>query len=331
MSPSLDIGIITSIDILDENEWDAIVSACGAPVFYRHRYLRSYARSPLTAVKLFRYFVVRENGRPVAVLPLSLIDGLDPLGQLGARYPVTGAERGLLSHVWHCYDAWLPGERHLAAVVEAMRGLAAELAAEWYGFVNVAHDSPLREGLIGLGFPAEHIEDRFRLDLRGLPDPFAHATPRARINLRRGRRRAAEAGVWQRVGIAAESDLMEIGRLCARTAARHGTGGFYPPELFAEFVAGLGDLALAIEIRQEERLIAAGVVLRDGRRFHAWACGVDYDVKGGFSPYALLHAATAEQAVHEGCEVLEGGRGNAAFKLRHGLSRLALDACLLRV
>ncbi|MGW0801462.1 GNAT family N-acetyltransferase [Nonomuraea sp. NPDC002799] len=286
-------------------------------------------------MKSFRYLVVREGGRPVAVLPVSLIDGLDPLGQLRARYPVTGAERGLLSHVWHCYDAWLPGAQRLETMLKAVAGvlreLAVELEADWYGFVNVAHDSPLRAALIELGFPAEHIEDRFRLDLRGLPDPLAHATQKARANLRRGRRRAAEAGVWQRVGPAGEADLMEIGRLCARTAAKHGTGGFYPPELFTDFVTGLGDLALAIEIRQGERLIAAGIVLRDGRRFHAWACGVDYEVEGGFSPYALLHAATAEQAVREGCEVLEGGRGNPRFKLRHGLSRVALDACLLKV
>lgn len=331
MSDSLEIGIFTSIDALDGAEWDAIVSSCGAPVFYRHRYLRSYARHPLAAVQSFRYLVVREGGRPVAVLPVSLMDGLDPLGQLRARYPVTGAERGLLSHVWHCYDAWLPGAPALEAVADAMRALALELEADWYGFVNVAHDSPLRAGLAELGFPAEHIEDRFRLDLRGLPHPFVHATRKARANLRRGRRRAEESGVWQRVGIAGEADLMEIGRLCARTAARHDTGGFYPPELFAGFVTGLGDLALAIEIRQEERLVAAGIALRDGRRFHAWACGVDYDVTGGFSPYALLHAATAEQAVREGCEVLEGGRGNPRFKLRHGLSRLGLDACLVKV
>ncbi|MFG1942878.1 GNAT family N-acetyltransferase [Nonomuraea sp. NPDC048826] len=282
-------------------------------------------------MKSFRYAVVREHGRPVAVLPLALMDGLDPLGQLGARYPVTGSERGLLSHVWHCYDAWLPGAARLAPVAGAMRALALELEADWYGFVNVAHDSPLRAGLVELGFPAEHIEDRFRLDLRGLPHPFARATRKARANLRRGRRRAAECGVRQWAGPPGEADLLEIGRLCARTAARHGSGGFYPPDLFAGFVTGLGDLALAIEIRQEERLVAAGIVLRDGRRFHAWACGVDYDVAGGFSPYALLHAATAEQAVREGCEVLEGGRGNAGFKLRHGLSRVALDACLARV
>lgn len=331
MRENVEVGIFTSIEALDDAEWDGVVAASGAPVFYQSRYLRAYESFPLTPVKLFRYFVVRERGRAVAVLPVSLIDGLDPLGQLRARYPLTGQEPGLLSHVWHCYDAWLPGAPHLEAVVDAMRELAGELGAAWYGFVNVAHGSPLRESLIELGFPAEHIEDRFRLDLRGVTDHTAPATPRGRANLRRNRRRAAEAGVSYTVRPAGTANLAEIGRLCAMTAAKHGSSGFYPPELFAGFVTALGDLAQAVEVRQGERLIAAGVCLRDRHRFHAWACGVDYRVDGRFSPYPLLHAATVEQAMCEGRTLFEGGRGNAAFKLKHGLLRLGLDACLLEV
>ncbi|WP_214106899.1 GNAT family N-acetyltransferase [Acrocarpospora catenulata] len=281
--------------------------------------------------------MIREGGRPVAVLPVSLIDGLDPLGQLRGRYPLTGQELGLLSHVWHCYDAGLPelsDESCLRAAVGALRELARDQGAAWYGFVNVPHGSPLRAGLTGLGFPAVHIEDRFQLDLRGLDsvESYFAALPRSgRANLRRNRRRATEAGVSWQVRPAAEADLAEIGGLCAKTAARHGTGGFYPTDLFTGFVAALGDLAVAVEVRQGDRLIAAGVCLRDEIRFHAWACGVDYDVVGGFSPYPLLHAATVEEAIAEGRAVFEGGRGNHVFKLRHGLSRLALDACLLEV
>jgi CelD/BcsL family acetyltransferase involved in cellulose biosynthesis len=211
-----------------------------------------------------------------------------------------------------------------------MRDLAREQGAAWYGFVNVPHGSALRAELIGLGFPAEHIEDRFRLDLCA-DSPFASATPSGRANLRRNRRRAAEHGVRQRLVPVADADLIEIAELCAATAAKHGTGGFYPPELFAGFVAALGDLAEVIEVRQGDRLIAAGVCLRDRTRLHAWACGVDYQVEGNFSPYPVLYAASVEQAVHEGRTVFEGGRSNHVFKLRHGLAAVGLDACLLAV
>jgi predicted N-acyltransferase len=332
MDSSRTVEVHKSIDTVDSVEWDDVVSRSGAPVFYRSRYLRAYERFPLTGVEAFFYFVVRERGHAVTVLPVSLIHGLDPLGQLRTRYPLSGAERGLISHVWHCYDAWLPGRDHTAAVVEAMRELAAELGAAWYGFVNVPRGSPLRERLVAEGFPAVHIEDRFRSDLRGMADPEAYiatASPRGRANLRRNVRRAREAGVRVRVLPPARSDLAEVAGLCADTAARHGTGSFYPHEVFAGFVTALGDRAGVIEVREHDRLVGVAVCLYDGARFHAWACGVDYEVGGNYSPYPVLYLASVEHALREGCTTMEGGRGNHVFKLRHGLTPLALDACLL--
>ncbi|GAA3816953.1 hypothetical protein GCM10022226_42020 [Sphaerisporangium flaviroseum] len=277
---------------------------------------------------------MRDRGRAVTVLPVSLLRGLDPLGQLRTRYPLSGDERGLISHVWHCYDAWLPGRDHTAVIVEAMRSLAAELGAAWYGFVNVPHGSPLRDGLVAAGFPARHIEDRFVADLRGMAgvaDYIATAGRRGRANLRRNGRRAYETGVTTSVADVARSDLTEIARLCAVTADRHGTGSFYPHELFAGFVTEIGQGACVIEVREGRRLVGAAICLRDETRFHAWACGVDYAVGGNYSPYPILYTATVEQALREGRSTLEGGRGNHVFKVRHGLTPLALDACLLPV
>ncbi|GII62163.1 hypothetical protein Skr01_22480 [Sphaerisporangium krabiense] len=303
-------------------------------MFYRLGYLRAYERFPLTDVEAFFYFVVRDAGRAVTVLPVSLLRGVDPLGHLRPRYPVAADDRGLLSHVWHCYDAWLPGEPHTGVVVAAMRDLAAELGADWYGFINVPRGSALGAALVAEGFPAEHIEDRFRVDLRGMTDVegyIAAARPRGRANLRRNGRRAAEAGVTVRAMDTADGDLMEVAALCAATSDRHGTGAFYPPELFAGFVTALGANACLIEVRERDRLVAAGVCLRDETRFHAWACGVDYEIGGNYSPYPVLFAATAEQALSQGRLVMEGGRGNHAFKLKHGLTPVPLDACLRAV
>ncbi|MFC6086182.1 GNAT family N-acetyltransferase [Sphaerisporangium aureirubrum] len=299
--------------------------------------MRAYERFPLTDVESFSYFVVRDQGRAVAVLPVSLLRGLDPLRQLRTCYPLSGEERGLLSHVWHCYDAWVPGAsrpEHVAAVTGAMRELAAELGAAWYGFVNVPSGSWLGETLMAEGFPARHIEDRYQVDLRGMShaDEFvAGASPRGRKNYRRNGRRAADAGVSIRVAPPSETDLAEITQLCATTADRHGTGSYYPAELFTGFVTALGDAACVIEVREGQRLVGVAVSLRERTRFHAWACGVDYEVGGNYSPYPLLYTTSVAQALAEGRDTLEGGRGNHAFKLRHGLTPLALDACLLPV
>lgn len=329
------VDVHKSIDAVDLTEWDDVVSEAGAPVFYQAHYLRTYERFPLTDIESFSYFVVRDRGRAVAVLPVSLLRGLDPLRQLRARYPVTGEERGLLSHVWHCYDAWIPGAStpaHVAAVTGAMCDLARDLGAAWYGFVNVPAGSWLREALLAEGFPAHHIEDRYQVDLRGMTrvdDFIAGARPTGRKNYRRNGRRAADAGVRVRVAPPRDVDLAAVTALCAATSKRHGTGGYYPEELFTGFVTALGDAACVIEIHEEERLVGVAVSLRDRTRFHAWACGVHYDVGGNYSPYPLLYTTSVAQALAEGRDTLEGGRGNHVFKRRHGLTPLALDACLL--
>lgn len=328
------VDVHKSVEAVDAAEWEDVVSKSGAPVFYRLPYLRAYERFPLTDIASFFYFVVREAGRAVAVLPVSLLRGLDPLGQLRARYPLTGTELGLISHVWHCYDAWLPGRDHTEVLTGEMRSLATELGAAWYGFVNVPRGSPLRDALAARGFPAEHIEDRFVADLRDLADVDAYiatASAGGRANMRRNRRRAHDSGVTVRVTDPARCDLTEIAELCAVTAARHGTGSFYPAEVFTGFVTALGGHARVIEVREGARLVGVAICLADASRFHAWACGVDYEVGGNYSPYPLLYTASVEQALREGCRTLEGGRGNHVFKLRHGLSPLPLYACLLPV
>ncbi len=119
--------------------------------------------------------------------------------------------------------------------------------------------------------------------------------------------------------------------MCGRTAARFGNPGFYPASTFVRFVSALGARAQVLAIRQHGRMVAVGVCLTDERRFHTWACGVDYNVSGNASPYALLFAESVALAIRLGSAVIEGGRSNAVFKTRHGLSIRHLDAYLSRV
>jgi predicted N-acyltransferase len=324
---------------LDPADWDGVVTAAGAPVFYTHAYLAAYERDPLAAVDAHAYLVVhrRGAGTPVAVLPLYLQRRPDPLACLAPAYPELAGHPALLTHVWHCYDTHLPTTAAdaaplVGAVLAAMRRVARRLGAPYCGLVNVARGSPTGRALRAAGQPLRHVMDRFAADLRGM-DGFegylARLGPRARANLRRNARRAAEAGVVTTVVPPDRADLDEVAALCGRTAARFGNTGFYPARTFGRFVRGLGGAAHVLQVRQHGRLVAAGVCLVDSQRFHTWTCGVDYDVEGNFSPYAVLFAESVALALRLGRPVLEGGRSNAVFKQRHGLSVRHLEACVV--
>lgn len=318
--------------------WDALVAAAGAPVFYQAGYLHAYQQAPLAELDRQAYLVVRAGGapRPVAVLPVAVHRRADPIGGLRRLHPGIEREPALLSHVWHCYDSRLVGAATPAvarAVLDALRELAHRWRVPWYGLVNVARGGPTSRALAAAGLPGAHLVDRYRTDLSGAGDLDGYLDrlgPRARANLRRNARRAAEAGIRTSTGGVAGADLAGIAELCARTAARLGNPGFYPPAVFSRFVTALGPLAHVLEVRQHGRLVAAGVCLTDERRFHTWTCGVDYAVAGNASPYAVLFAESVALALRLGRPVLEGGRSNEVFKRRHGLAPRALDAHVVR-
>jgi hypothetical protein len=319
--------------------WDELVRASGAPVFYRSDYLAAYHDSPLADLEQVRYLVVRDpaGDLPLAVVPIAVHRRSDPLGVLRRIHPGIEHEPVLLSHVWHCYDTKLIGsvERGdvVAAILAAMGDLASSWQVRWFGFVNVERGSATASALSAAGMPGAHMIDRFSTDLTGLTDLDGYLRrlgPRARANLTRSARRAAETGITTTVVGPADADLAEIAELCGRTAARFGNAGFYPAQTFASFVTALGPLVHIVQIRQHCRLVAVGVCLTDERRFHTWTCGVDYDVSGNASPYALLFAESVAQAIRLGLPVLEGGRSNEQFKQRHGLTGRHLDAYLAR-
>lgn len=321
-------------DSAAEAGWDSVVKAAGAPVFYQSDYLAAYHRDPLGDIVYFRYLLVREPGRaPIAALPVALHRRADPLGLLRDHHPGVADGSALLSHVWHCYDTQIVGAvaGTVRPLLETMRGLATGWGASWYGLVNVERGGPTAAALRAAGWRGEHLVDRFWADLTGLTDLdgyLARLGPRARANLARTARRARDAGLTCTVRPVAVVDLAEVGDLCARTAARFGNAGFYPPDTFARFVTAVGPLAHVLSVRHGTRLVAVGICLTDEHRFHTWTCGVEYDVPGNASPYALLFAESVRLAIELGRPVLEGGRSNATFKRRHGLTPIPLDAYL---
>ncbi|SDM46729.1 hypothetical protein SAMN04488074_1229 [Lentzea albidocapillata subsp. violacea] len=300
-------------------------------MFYRHAYVSAYEQSPLTAVDAFAYFVVRDGGKPVAVLPAYLQKAANPLRRLHEVYPEAVGEPALLSHTWHCYDAHVPATADvLPRLLDAMTRAASIFGAHWCGFMNVQRGGTLSQALRAAGLPARHLTDRWATGLTTYERYLASLSLRARANLRRNERRSAEAGVTIEALPVDHASLDEITLLCVKTASRFENNGYYPGTTFGKFVTALGDLAHVIEVRQHGKLVAAGVCLTDATRFHTWTCGVDYAVDGNYSPYGALFAESVRLAIRLGLPTLEGGRGNAPFKRRHGLSPRHLDAVLFR-
>jgi predicted N-acyltransferase len=322
----------SSIRKVDAAEWDSVVHAGDAPVFYEHAYVSAYEQVPLTNTDYSGCFLVRDGGQLVGVLPVHLQSAPNPLRGLHEAYPEARGAAVLLSHTWHCYDAHVPATAEvLPLLLDAMATAASMFGARWYGFVNVQRGNALSQGLRAAGLPARHLTDRWATGLTTYENYLAKLGIRARANLRRNERRSREADVTVEVLPADHAALDEISRLCTKTAIRFDSSGFYPGSTFTRFVTALGDLVHVIEVRQHRKLVAAGVCLADATRFHTWTCGVDYAVDGRYSPYGVLFAESVKLAIRLGKTTLEGGRDNAAFKRRYGLSPRHLDAVLIRV
>jgi predicted N-acyltransferase len=345
-SDTLAVDVADRIDAVDPAAWDAAVRAQGLPVFYSHSFLSAYERHPLTEVDGVAYLTVWRRGvpgPPVAVVPAYFQRRPDPLGHLASAYPEAAGQPTLLSHCWHCYDGHLGGldggtagrAAVAGTVMAALRGLARELGAPWCGVMNVRHGGPTATALAAAGLPLRPLAQRFGTDLGGLTgfDDFLDrsAGQRARANLRRHRRRAAENGVHTAALPVAAADLAGVWALCNLLAGRHGDAErYYPSGRFERFLTALGPSVRIVEVRQYGRLVAAAACLLDTERLHWWAGGADYEVAGNFSPYYVMFAETVELALRLRRPDFEGGRGNPAFKLRNGLTARPLDACLVR-
>jgi predicted N-acyltransferase len=317
--------------------WDEVVTRAGAPVFYTSAYLAAYENAPLQPVEERAYLVLREADRVQAVLPVTYLSQADPIGALAGRLPgFEDRPTGLLSHIWHCYDSWLPGivaPHQVHALLDRFRDLAKDLGAGWYGLVNVDRrvtGAVLEEA----GLTPLEIDDRYSIDLTrfGSVDDYLAALPmKYRIEMRRQRRRATEAGLEVAVVSPADADWDALFPLVLLTAAKHGNEHFYRAGIFQDFVLRLGSAARVIEMRLRGRLIGGAICMVDSRRYHFWTAGVDYAAGGTFSPYYALTIEGVRDALDVGVPLMECGRRNGVFKRRYGMARLPLYAYLAPV
>ncbi|HLG77789.1 MAG TPA: GNAT family N-acetyltransferase [Ktedonobacteraceae bacterium] len=322
---------------VNRQRWDTLMSRCGAPVFYLSDFLQAFECWPLhTVERTFYVSGVRDDGQLEFAFPLFLQRGVDPMRVVSTYFPAHSSDLVLLSHVWHCYDTWLPARTLTAPllhdILAVVRELAMTLGASLFGFVNVEATGTLAQALTAAGMDGIDIDRRFVADLSvfgTLDDYLDGLKSKERSNFRRYLCRAQDAGVTTVIGSPSELDLDGFVDLARAGAEKYQNADYYQPGIFQNFVRALGGRARLMETRWEERLIGSTILLQDQQRIHFWACGVDYTAIPQVSPFYLAFIAALEEAITTRVPIFEMGRRNETFKLRNGLLPRVVQAYVM--
>ncbi|MER5867368.1 GNAT family N-acetyltransferase [Kitasatospora sp. NPDC002040] len=328
------VHVHTAIDEVGP-EWDELMSAARAPVFYRRPFLRAFELHPLHAVERAAYLLVLDAvGTPVAALPAYLQRGVDPMRVIADHFPRAAGQPALISHVWHCFDTVLPlrpgaDDSAVRTALDALEQLAAQWGAHLWGLANVDAATPLAQQLTTRGLHPADIDIGWGLDLTTLghfDGYLAGLRGMPRRNLARALRAADRAGVTVRTAAPADADLDGFVTLARATAAKYDNSDYYRPGLFQDFVRALGDDARVLELSITDRLICSALILTDDTRYHWWACG--FAPMQDFSAFYVAFAHIMRGGFASERQWIELGRRNPDFKRRYGLTPRTLRAWL---
>lgn len=322
---------------LQREDWEGAAKRSGASIFYAWDVIAAYAQTPLLPMTQAFYFIARDaDGAARAVVPAYLSDDCDPFGLLDQHVPDfdTTRRRGLLTHYWHCYDSGILGDVGHAEIAEALvtafEQTAVEFGAATYGFINVPVSNKTFHALQATRLISHPLWDRFQLPLESL-DTFEKylfsLEPVFRRELQRHLRRMADAGAVCRVESPPFTHLDRVVQMCHETAARHGTGFYYPPARLKAFLLRCGAAVRFVCIWFGDDLLGVFVCFADAHRLHLWAAGTRYDL-ARFSPYLIAFAESVRYAIANGFTLVEGGRGNGAKKRKLGFQPLPLHVLI---
>ncbi len=337
---TIDITVATAFRDVDADAWAEVVTRSAAPAHYSPAYLGSYEAGPLSPFLAVRYLTATEAGRATAVLPCYLQERPDPYDALREAGLPVGEGPALLGHNWYCYDGQIPlvpttpGRRDqvLHRVLDVLAETARADGASCAGLVNVTEGDPVLDVARDKGWLTAPMVTRFQLPVADVPDYETYLNglgSRTRGTIRRYLRRAADAGVTTVVERPDPDTLKTVCDFTRLTAAKHGSGDMYPEGPFVDFVMGLGERARVVRVDQGSDMLAGAVVLLDDQRLHMWVGGTPHATVDSFSPNYLLWGAEIRAAIDLGKVLVEGGRANQPMKRRHGMSPLALHACVL--
>ncbi|MBF9071781.1 GNAT family N-acetyltransferase [Streptacidiphilus fuscans] len=263
-----------------------------------HQGVRQYAPFQLTAASPFWARMEHDAGMSVA--------WPGPMLFAGSLY----AEYG---------GAATSTDASLAATVDAGLGLARELGA---AALLVPNLTPVLAARFQWARPADAVvftDLAFSTRAQGGIEGFAHRAGKRRVmrDLLRQHRRGTDAGLTLQVLHGHEMDpyMERFAALAGASAERHGTA-LYTVDMFAHLAAVPGAVLLAA--LHEGQLAGGflGFVHKD--RVHLWAAGVDRALQRDLRTYTWLIAEALSWADANGVQTVDIGRGNTAWKRRHG-------------
>jgi len=233
-------------------------------------------------------------------------------GSLYAEYGGAGA--GSPEHISAVLGQGLALARRLGAAALVLPNLTPAAAEPWLRerrpdarvFTDMAHTAPVTGGLAALADRAPRrrpVRDMMRQQRRGTE---------------RGLRLAALEGEemlpW----------LDQFSPLAGATAERHGTP-LYTAAMFRALARVPGAVLLAA-VHGRDDLAGGFFSFRHRDRLHLWSAGIDHTRQRDLYTYTWLMAESVEYAQRTGASVLDAGRSNCAYKVRHGLTGERLDS-----
>lgn len=310
--------VATSLAEFDRDEWDELVHASAAPVFYSWDFLRAIEAQPLTEGAVPFYLLDRGADGLAAATVVYSQTSVNPFDPDGTE------ERMLAGHLWHCYDTRLltrgPATPGLVDdLAAALDRLAGELGVRWRGLHNLDLTGALATAVGAPGLVASAV--RYRLT----PAP-GHTVERhleavgrsSRRTMRKYLRRAEEAGLRAEMAPVDNGLADDVLELCLATADKRAPG-YYPPDRLAHLLRALGPSCAILRLELGGRLLACSICLLDHYRAHFWAGGSLYPEELNWSPQYVLFAAELRYGLAIGRPELEFGRRNDEFKRRYGL------------
>jgi hypothetical protein len=207
---------------------------------------------------------------------------------------------------------------YIARAVDLGLEQAGRWGAEALVFANLTPaEVPSWSAVRPAGFPVL-LDRAYAAPLGGSEDAFLSAMRgKVRRELVRQWRRAGDAGVRLRVlpGREMLPRLDEFTELAGAASSKHGVN-IYGVEMFRNLVSVPGAVLLVAEYRG--RMAGAFYCFLHRGRFSMSSGGLDYGVLRELNTYGFLMYESLRYAASHGADVVDPGRGNFAYKERHG-------------
>jgi predicted N-acyltransferase len=312
--------IVDSIHDLDAERWDALA---GTELTMTHRWHRVMEASRVAYQP--RYLLAEDRAGPLTAI---VAERFPSFGGSGWRDLLLRRLTLIVSAPYssrHCGIALRPGASP-EYVDRLLQRLAWHERRPLLGVANV--DSADLASWTQRRYHPRRQPPRMVLDLESPSyEQYLQSLPaRARQELRRTRRHAAEADVLVRQ-IPLDGCAADLYPLLAEVAHRHRSLVF-SPEIFSALARELDDRTLVLAASANGRSAGFFLCLQEGTSLMAIIAGLRYALAYPTSAYFVLLDELVRWSLEHGIKRIYAGLSNEAQKQRHGFSPRARWLCV---